>query len=126
MNPFPDKLHFDDGGFANGRRRIVTTGRFRAVTSLGMIEVPMGFISDGGSIPSCLAWLVGSGFDDCLEDYVLHDFLYSSLNRDFTRDEADFILKETLWNRSIRFPRILAIYAGVRLFGRRHYKGQPQ
>ena len=125
MNPFPSPLHFDNAGIHNGRRCVVIKRRFPAVTSFGTVEVQPGFISDGGSIPPCAAGLVGTGFDDALECYLIHDWLYSSHNNEYSRAEADFILKELLWNTGISRARILAIYAAVRIFGGRNFKGQP-
>ena len=125
MNPFPDTLHFDNAGMRNGRRCVVLTTRFRAITSFGMIEVPAGFLSDGGSIPPLAYSIVGSNMDDALEDFVLHDFLYSPLNHEFTRSEADHLLKETTYNRGIsRFKRE-AFFLAVRLFGGKHFQGKP-
>ena len=125
MNPFPESLHFDNAGMRNGRRCIVTTKRFPAITSLGRVEIPAGFFSDGGSIPPLAYSIVGSNMDEALEDFVLHDFLYSPLNREFTREEADFILKETTYNRGISRFRREAFFWAVRLFGWKHFKGQP-
>jgi hypothetical protein len=125
MNPFPDTLHFDNAGMRSGRRCIVLTRRFRAVTSLGAIEVPAGFLSDGGSIPPLAFSLAGSNMDDALEDFVLHDYLYSPLNAEFSRSEADYLLGETTWNRGINPFRRQMFLAAVRAFGWRHFKGAP-
>ena len=125
MNPFPDTLHFDNAGFHNGRRCIVLTQRFRAITSFGMIGVPAGFLSDGGSIPPIAYSIVGSNMDEALEDFVLHDFLYSPQNHEYSRAEADHLLKETCYNRKISRFRREAFFAAVRIFGGKHFKGQP-
>lgn len=142
MNPFPCPLHFDNAGTHNGRRCIIITRRFPAITSLGMVETQPGFISDGGSIPNCAAGLVGTGFDDALECYVIHDWLYSSHNKDYSRAESDFILKELLWNQLVpkirtwrdlpkvpkatkEISRVNAIYTAVRIFGGANFKGNP-
>lgn len=126
MNPYPNPLHFDNGGMRNGRRCIVLIRRFLAKTSLGDVEVPFGFLSDGSSIPK-IAWsIIGSPLDEYLEDAVIHDFLYSPLNTEFSRGEADFIFKELMWNHDVSRPKLLAMHAAVRLFGRPHFKGRPQ
>lgn len=125
MNPFPDPLHFDNAGMRNGRRCIILTKRFRAVTSFGVIEIPAGFLSDGGSIPALAYSIVGTGLDDALEDFILHDFLYSPLNQEFTRDEADFLLNETTWNRGINRFKRAAFFWAVRIFGGKHFHASP-
>lgn len=134
MNPFLDYLDFRNGGMHRGRRCIIVMGRFRALTSLGLVEVIGPFLSDGGSINDAAAALVGNGFGDALEEFVIHDWLYSSHNKEFTRSEADFILKELLWNCILRteksrikraraFFRIMAIYSAVRICGASRFKG---
>ena len=127
MNPYPHPLHFDNAGMCGGRRCIVLTSRFRALTSLGLVDVPAGFVSDGGSIPAA-AWsiLSESGLGDSLEAFVIHDFLYSPLNTDYTRDEADFVMKELQWNTGSSKWKIAAFYLAVRLCGGNHFKARIQ
>ena len=125
MNPFPRPLHYDNAGMVGGRRNSVLTAPFPFVTSLGSGEVPTGFVSDGGSIPPIAFSIVGSNMDEALEDFVLHDFLYSPLNTEYSRAEADFMLKETTYNRRISRFRREAFFVAVRLFGGKHFKGQP-
>jgi len=59
----------------------------------GMIEVPVNFQTDGGSVPKLFTNIVtpyGRGF----RAFALHDMLYYS--QMFTRDVADEILREAL------------------------------
>jgi hypothetical protein len=124
VNPFPKMLHFDNAGWSGTRRRVILTAPFPAITSLGWMEAPTGFVSDGGSIPR-FAWsIVGDGFDDCLEQFVIHDLLYSPLNTNYSRAEADFIMKELLWNCGVNRFRIAAFYAAVRFGGGSHFKAK--
>jgi hypothetical protein len=125
MNPYPYPIHFDNAGMRNGRRCIVLTRPFAAKTSLGMVTAPAGFVSDGGSIPR-FAWsIIGHPLDEYLEDTVIHDFMYSPLNTTFDRAEADFVFKELMWNHDISRPKLIAMYAAVRMFGWRGFKGRP-
>lgn len=124
MNPYPAVLHFDDYGWRNGRRRVILTHRFSAITSLGIIAVPRGFISDGASIPKAAWWIIGSPFDEYLEASIIHDFLYSAQNTSYSRDEADFIFKELMWNTGVSRPKLLAMHAAVRLFGKSSFKAR--
>ena len=122
MNFFPLPLHYDDAGFKNGRRRIVLTANFAALTSLGRIDVPAHFISDGASIPKALWGIVGSPFDEFLEEAIIHDWLYSPENFLFTRAESDFVLKELMWNTHVSKWKIHAFYAAVRSCGWTRFK----
>jgi len=124
MNIFPLPLHFDNAGFINGRRRILVKPPFRGITSFGAIDITEEFISDGGSIPKFAHSVIGDGYDECLEDYVLHDWLYSKHNTEFSRAEADLILKETLYNRKISRAKRETIWAVTRMFGGKHFKAR--
>jgi hypothetical protein len=126
MTPFPKEIHYDNAGMIGGKRNIILTMPFRCVTSLGTIVVPAGTLCDGASIPRCAWSIVGHPFDEYLEDSVLHDYLYSKANTEYSRAEADFLFKETMWNRQIDRWKILAMYSAVRAFGWRSFKGQPQ
>jgi hypothetical protein len=126
MNPFPNELEYRNAPTINGKRHIMTTMPFRCITSLGNIIVPAGTISDGGSIPRFAYSSIGHPFDIFLEDCVLHDYLYSPANKEFSRAEADLIFRETMWNRNISRPRLIAMYCAVRMFGWRSFRGQPQ
>lgn len=125
MNPFPDKLHFDNAGMIGGKRHVILTADFLCITSLGRIVVPRHTLIDGASIPRMAYSLIGHPFDAYLEDCVLHDFLYSEQNRDYTRAEADHLLRETMWNRDIPRWKIAAMWSAVRVGGWRSFKGGP-
>lgn len=125
MNPFPNDIDCKVAGMIGGKRHVIVTMPFRCITSLGEIVVPAGTICDGASIPRFAWTIIGHPFDEYLEDAVLHDFLYSKANTEFYRAEADLIFRETMWNRNIARPKILAMYCAVRAFGRRSFKGQP-
>ena len=123
-NPFPKKLHFDNAGMVDGERLIVITQPFPVVTSIGCFTVHSGFLSDGASIPRLAQAIAGHPFSEYLEQAVAHDWLYSSASDRmlFGRGEADFILKETMWNLYLPMWKIVAFHAAVRAGGRRHYK----
>lgn len=124
MNPFPHELHFDNAGMRNGRRCIILTKPFSAITSLGVIKVPAGFVSDGASIPKPAWGIIGSPFDEFLEEAVIHDMLYSPLNHDYSREEADYILKELMWNCGVSKWKIAAFHIALRLFGGPNFKAK--
>jgi hypothetical protein len=125
VNPFPDKLHFDNAGMVGGRRCIVVTKPFRRVTSRGIEVIPAGTISNGASIPQAAMSIIGHPLEDFLEDAICHDFDYSCHGTK-SRKLADELLRETMWNRNFPLWKIAAFFAAVRLFGWRHFKGQAQ
>lgn len=78
------------------------------------IVVPQGFITDFGSVPQALWWIV-SPIGKALGGYVLHDYLYATQTR--SRLVSDAILLEALEVLGVnRFQRWL-IFRGVRLGG---------
>jgi len=69
---------------------IVGTKLFRLHRSFKYksIEVPKGYITDGGTKP-WFSWVfVGTPYDEALECYVIHDFMCDNPDR-WTRKEAD-------------------------------------
>ncbi len=123
-NPFPMELHFDNAGYVFGKRLIEVTRPFPVTTSLGCFTVPAHFISDGASIPDLAQAIVGHPLEEFLEDAVAHDYLYSkaSDHLKFTRKDADFILRETMWNRRMPLLKVAAFHAAVRAGGWQSYK----
>jgi hypothetical protein len=125
MNVFPDSLHIEDAGMIGESRVFRLTERFRYLSSLGCVTVPKGTLTDGASIPRCF-WSMGlAPFDQWFCCAVVHDHLYSANNTEFTRDEADFIFSESMWNLKVPFLKRHAIVTAVRLFGRGSFKGKP-
>ena len=122
-NPFPDALHFDNAGMIAGRRCIITTAPFRRISSYGVETLKAGFICDGASIPALAQSIIGHPFDRFLEDAVWHDFDYSHQGTK-SRQLADILLRETMWNRNLPLWQISAFYAAVRVAGGKHYRGR--
>jgi hypothetical protein len=123
MNVFPDKLELEEAGVKNGRTIFRLTAPFRYVSSLGEIKVPAGFVTDGASIPRVF-WNIFDPYGPYLKAAVVHDYLYSPLNDDYYRGEADCIFKEAMYNMGIGWPTRETIYRAVRLFGRSSFKAQ--
>jgi len=116
MKPFPDPLNLEDAGMKGDSRVFRLMGRFRYLSSLGCITVPHRFETDGASIPRCF-WGILQPFGPWFHSAVIHDFLYSPLNDDFTRDEADFIFLEAMRVLGVGFVKRRTIWSAVRLFG---------
>jgi hypothetical protein len=123
MNPFPDKLVLEDAGMRGSSRVFTVCSRFRYLSSLGCITVPRFFDTDGASIPRVF-WNILSPFGDYFKAAVVHDYLYSRFNEEFTRDEADFIFFEAMYNVGVPWHRRHIIHAAVRAFGWTAYRGK--
>ena len=124
MNPFPKELSFENAGMVNGKQHIRTTADFLAKTSLGEVIVPAGTLSDGASFPQLAQSIMGDRFD-YLKEGVTHDFLYSPANKVYSRSEADYILRELIYNVGWPIWKVNAFYLAVRMGGRRHFKAKP-
>ena len=122
MNPFPDKLHLDDGGMRGASRLFIISAVFRVLTSRGMVRIPVGFISDGASIP-VIFWSLLSPFGPWFHPALFHDWGYSEHNSIFTRAEVDAIFKELMFNVGVPWHKREIIYRAVRLFGGSSYRG---
>jgi hypothetical protein len=105
---------------------IEVTKHFSFTSSYGTITVPIGFHSDGLSIPR-IAWpLVGPATGKGFAAGLIHDFLYSQASNlrypDFTRAEADAIFLECLYHLGVSWPKRHAMHLAVRSFGWQFYK----
>lgn len=118
---FPDSLQVAALDMEDGRRMWRLESLFRGVTSLGVIEVPVGFSTDLASVPRFL-WAAFSPADEYLEAAIIHDFLYSEYNDRFTRQQADAVMLELMFNLGVSWPRRHAVHRAVRMFGGRSWK----
>ena len=85
-----------------------------------MYVVPIGYASDGASVPRFLWRLLSPKIDPVtLRASVVHDFLYEwHLG---TREEADYWYFWALVGAGYPHWKALLTLIGVRLFGGRHY-----
>lgn len=125
MSAFLDKLNFRNAGYHGGSLLLRLTNWLRYQSSLGLVTVPKNFITDGASVPRCF-WNVFPPFGDYFPAAVVHDFLYSPLNEEFTRDEADFIFLEAMHAVGVPWYRRHVIHAAVRAFGWTAFKGKQK
>jgi hypothetical protein len=121
---FPDKLKFEDVGMIDGSRVFELIERYRYRSSRGEIVVPVGFRTDGATVPR-IFWNVFSPIGGYLGAAVVHDFLYSPHNMRFTRAECDLLFNEAMFNLGVGWLTRGLIYRAVRLGGGRHFKGNP-
>ena len=81
-----------------------------------LITVPVGFPTDGASIPRLVWTLVGSRFSGLhVEPAVIHDFLYAI--HLYSRKKADLIFLEALKSCGVSLWKRQIIYRAVRIAG---------
>jgi len=78
------------------------------------IEVPMGMMTDFGSVPKPL-WGIISPIGRATRGFVLHDYLYQQ--QTYTRFKSDNILLEALEVLGLNWFKRWSIYLGVRAGG---------
>ena len=85
--------------------------------------VPVGFKSDGASVPRFLWRLLSPRIDPVtLAPSIAHDWLYTQAGRrDLTRKECDGWYRDALILRVYPRWKATLTYIGVRLFGGRHW-----
>lgn len=124
MKVFPDTLRLEDAGLRCGSRVFRLEAPFRYFSAFGLIEVPAGTETDGASVPRAF-WPIFDPFGEYFGAAVIHDFLYSPANREFSRGEADEIFKEAMYNVGVPWYRREVIYRAVRLFGGSSFRAKP-
>ena len=98
---------------------------FRATTSLGILEILIGFCTDYGSIPK-LAWsIIGCPHSGrATAGYYVHDALYGA--QICTRAQADAILLDLMETYDVGFFKRHAVYRMVRMFGGAAWKSKTE
>lgn len=71
--------------------------------------------TDGGSIPTCIQWLISPWDDGCAEGFVVHDELYHT--GQVSREKADLYLLELMIVQEVPAWKRKCIYYAVKWFG---------
>ena len=93
----------------------------------GVIEVPMGTVSNLASIPGVVKGYLDDDSPNILYPSIVHDYLYNVVGklpdgRVFSRQEADDLLREGMVACGARVTQAFTVYWAVRLFGGRNWK----
>ncbi len=109
-------LEGDDENWILGRDLVVETGDGETIT------VPMGFTTDGASIPGIARFLTGWGKFEGPQRWagIVHDWLYYQDGYD--RKRADQIFRDILRAEGASRFKTAAMYWAVRLFGGPAYR----
>lgn len=86
---------------------------------------PMGFRTDGASIPPWLRWLCGSPFEPPrMYAALLHDWLYSGGDPEATRADADDLYRDLQLSLGVPRWKAYVEWAALRAFGRSRWSGK--
>lgn len=122
MKRFPNKFR---GEKTPGKNEWTLTRPFTYISKkFGKIVVPIGFVTDGASIPKFLWSIVGSPWSGGYADgAVIHDWIYHK--NLFKRKECDQIFNEA--NKFLKVPawKRFVIYQALRIFGGFAWKVTP-
>ena len=84
--------------------------------------IPAGFITDGASVPR-IFWSVCPPMSGPFgEAAVVHDFLYSALGPEVSKEFADDVLIEIGRSNGASIVECTLVYLAVRIFGFSHFK----
>lgn len=81
---------------------------------LGLINVPVGFVTDLGSIPKWL-WGIVPPEGPATDGYVIHDFLYNT--QACTRQQADDCLLRLMTVLGVGYVARYTVYWHLRAYG---------
>jgi len=122
MKHFPDTAEFRDAGMRGDSRIFQLIQQFRYSSSMGIITVPAGFLTDGASVPRVF-WNILSPFGSYFPAALIHDYLYSKVSIwKLTRKQADQLFLEAMKNVGVGWLTRHTIYRAVRLGGWKGYK----
>lgn len=83
--------------------------------------IPRGFLTDFGSVPACVDWIIPSVETVADPAYILHDYLYAKHrehdDRCMSRHDADQILYDALRLCGVSKVKAATIYYACRLGG---------
>jgi hypothetical protein len=119
---FPDTIHLSDAGMIGGSRIFKLEKPYRFYSSKGLIIIPVGFITDGASIPKVFHNILNP-YGKYFASALCHDYFYSPLNQQFARKESDDLFLEGMEVLGVNWITRNVIYYAVRGFGWRFYDG---
>lgn len=123
MITFPAEIPFENAGWHNGERLICITEDYGALTECGFVTIKAGFLSDGASIPRVCWSIIGHPYEGYLQAAAVHDWLYRKGNGyDFTRAEADMVLRDLMEDLGYSWAKRWAFWSAVRAGGWRSWQ----
>ena len=128
MKSFPDVATLRDSGMRGGSRVFELAGIFRYRSPEIEIAVPVGFVTDGASVPR-IFWNIFSPFGVYFPAALIHDFLYSKSSNQqhegLTRKQSDQIFLGAMQELGVGWLTRRTIYRAVRIGGWASFKKKP-
>jgi hypothetical protein len=94
--------------------------------AFGTITVPTFFLSNFASIPAAALWYMDDDAPEILFGSLVHDYIYAmegvTPEREFTRREADELLRDAMLSCGATRSQAAVVFAAVRVFGGSHWK----
>ena len=94
--------------------------------TFGTISVPTFFVSNFASIPKPASWYLDDDAPEILFGSLVHDYLYAmeglTPERQFTRKEADELLRASMLSCGATRTQAAVVFSAVRTFGGSHWK----
>lgn len=89
-----------------------------------LYRLPMGFATDGASIPRILWRVCGTPLEvPRLYAALVHDWIYSGGDPEATRAEADALYRDMQIELGVSRFAAYVEWVAIRIFGRRHWTG---
>lgn len=92
----------------------------------GTVAIPPAFVSNFASIPRSALWYIDDDAPEILFGSIVHDYLYAmqgvTPERQFTRKEADELLRDSMLSCGASRSQAAVVFAAVRAFGGSHWK----
>ncbi len=80
-----------------------------------VISIPVGYVTDGASIPRFLWSIVGHPLAEYAQSAVVHDIIYG--DKRYTRKKCDQIFLEAMKVQGVSLWKRRIIYRALRMFG---------
>src|SRR5688572_18156670 len=90
---------------------------YARATSVGVVAVREGFLSDGASIPRHLHGILGGPWGAYFPAALIHDALYCLRPPALNRKDADHVFLELLLRDRVERRLAVTMHAAVRAFG---------
>lgn len=80
------------------------------------IDIPIGFVFDGASIPKVAWFFIGHPLDqEYLAPSAIHDNLYRT--QEFSRSKTDYIFKQAMRDNGVSYLKRTVMWSFCRTFG---------
>ena len=93
-----------------------TTREYARATSIGVVAIEEGFLTDGASIPKVVHGMMGP-WGAYFPAALIHDALYAARPEGVSREDADRVFLELMLRDRVDRQQAVMMHAAVRAFG---------